>query len=69
MGAENGVHGAMPNDERVDALRAEMAKANIDAYIIPSEEPHMVGLQAHMPTQYQCMLLQLARTAGCYKKS
>ena len=46
MAAENGANGAVPvakHDDRVDALRAEMAKANVDAYIVPSEDPHMVG--------------------------
>ena len=38
-------NGAAPTDERVEALRAQMAKANVDAYIIPTEDPHMV----HMP--------------------
>ena len=55
MGAENGINGAVHDavhDDRVEALRAEMAKANIDAYIIPTEEPHMVGAQEHMPTEY-----------------
>ena len=46
MAAENGANGAMPeakHDDQVDALRAEMAKANVDAYIVPTEDPHMVG--------------------------
>lgn len=32
----------VPTDERVEALRAEMAKENVEAYIIPTEDPHMV---------------------------
>ena len=31
-----------PKDERLEALRAEMAKENVQAYIIPTEDPHMV---------------------------
>ena len=38
---------SMPNatvlDERVQALREEMKKAGMDAYIVPSEDAHMVG--------------------------
>jgi len=34
-----------PIDERVEALRAEMAKENVQAYIIPTEDPHMVHVQ------------------------
>ncbi|CAL8465329.1 g4864 [Coccomyxa elongata] len=28
-------------DERLEALRSEMAKSNVQAYIIPTEDPHM----------------------------
>ena len=31
-----------PKDERLEALRSEMAKENVQAYIIPTEDPHMV---------------------------
>ena len=31
------------HDERVASLRREMAKHNVQAYIVPSEDPHMVG--------------------------
>jgi hypothetical protein len=41
--ASNGAtNGTAPPDERVEALRAMMAKAKVDAYIIPTEDPHMV---------------------------
>ena len=30
------------HDERVAALREEMVKHNVQAYIVPSEDPHMV---------------------------
>ena len=41
--ATNGAtNDAAPTDERVEALRAMMAKAKVDAYIIPTEDPHMV---------------------------
>lgn len=37
---------ALPNgtavDERVDALRKAMQEAGVDAYIVPSEDAHMV---------------------------
>ena len=29
-------------DERLEAIRSEMAKENVQAYIIPTEDPHMV---------------------------
>ena len=38
---------ALPNgtavDERVEALRKAMQEAGVDAYIVPSEDAHMVG--------------------------
>ena len=30
------------HDERVAGLRMQMAKHNVQAYIVPSEDPHMV---------------------------
>ncbi len=33
-------------DDRVASLRREMAKHDVQAYIVPSEDPHMVG-QVH----------------------
>ena len=30
------------HDKRVAGLRMEMAKHNVQAYIVPSEDPHMV---------------------------
>ena len=30
------------HDKRVAGLRTEMAKHNVQAYIVPSEDPHMV---------------------------
>jgi hypothetical protein len=47
MASDTNGNGAAPAiDERVEALRAEMRVADggqgIDAYIIPSEDPHMV---------------------------
>ena len=30
------------HDNRVASLRREMAKHNVQAYIVPSEDPHMV---------------------------
>ena len=32
------------HDDRVASLRREMAKHNVQAYIVPSEDPHMVIL-------------------------
>ncbi len=32
------------HDDRVASLRKEMAKHNVQAYIVPSEDPHMVIL-------------------------
>ena len=32
------------HDERVAGLRMQMAKYNVQAYIVPSEDPHMVIL-------------------------
>ena len=62
MGAENAANGAAtngaaPHDDRVDALRAEMAKANVDAYIVPSEDPHMVQ---NLPAQASASCLMLS---------
>ncbi len=31
------------SDERVETLRSEMKKAGVDAYIVPSEDAHMVS--------------------------
>lgn len=33
-----------PKDELLEALRTEMAKENVQAYIIPTEDPHMVRI-------------------------
>ena len=35
-------------DDRVASLRREMAKHDVQAYIVPSEDPHMV----HQPTSH-----------------
>ena len=44
------------HDDRVASLRKEMAKHNVQAYIVPSEDPHMVGqlLAAAMMPFRQC---------------
>jgi hypothetical protein len=48
--AKNGVAAV---DERVEALRAEMSKHNVQAYIIPTEDPHMV-CSRHNVTSSTC---------------
>lgn len=37
-------------DERLEALRCEMAKENVQAYIIPTEDPHMVPFMPGLVT-------------------
>lgn len=36
--------------QRIDALRAEMKKLNIDAYLIPSSDPH---ISEYLPKRYK----------------
>ena len=45
---------ANAHDERVAGLRKEMAKHNVQAYIVPSEDPHMVG-QLLVPPGVVCI--------------
>ena len=40
--ATNGASALKAEDPNVQKLRDEMASAGVDAYIIPSEDPHMV---------------------------
>ena len=39
-------NGAAPASDPATGLRAEMVKAGVDAYIIPTEDPHMVNMFA-----------------------
>jgi hypothetical protein len=43
MAAEAQANGAV-TDDRVEALREQMKQAGVDAYIVPSEDAHMVHL-------------------------
>ncbi len=39
-------------DDRVASLRKEMAKHDVQAYIVPSEDPHMVGQSIASNAEY-----------------
>lgn len=41
-GEGGATNGAADIDPRVEALREEMSKHRVEAYIIPTEDPHMV---------------------------
>ena len=40
----------MTNSEKLNALRESMRKENIDAYIIPSADPH---ISEYLPDRYK----------------
>lgn len=49
--SKGGAKAGIPMDAKLVALRQQMAAADggagVDAYIIPSEDPHMVGIPSH----------------------
>ena len=50
--SKGGAKAGVPMDVKLVALRQQMAAADggagVDAYIIPSEDPHMVGMPPHL---------------------
>lgn len=64
-GEGGATNGAAAKVDRVEALREEMSKHNVQAYIVPTEDPHMVRPTEHPGASFFIDGSPLAIVAEC----